>query len=289
MKILVLGASGMMGSAIFRVLSKESNLEVFGSLRDIKLKEFFKADEQKNLIICNDVLDQVELKNLLAKHQPDVVVNAIGLVKQIEAANDPLKIIPINSLLPHYLVKLCEDNSSRLIHVSTDCVFSGRKGNYVEEDFADARDLYGLSKFMGEVADSANAVTLRTSIIGHELNGAHSLIDWFLSQTGECLGFTKAIYSGLPTVCLANIIRDLVIPNNAMQGLYHVSSEPISKYDLLNLVAKIYGKKIDVIPDDQLVIDRSLCSTRFQKEFGYKPEPWESLVQQMHNYRLQNV
>ena len=289
MRILVLGASGMLGNAMMHILGNSPNLSTVGTVRSDSSRLLLPTQLQSKVRICSDVQSKDYLNQFFLEEKPQVVINCIGLVKQIDAANDPLQAIPINSLLPHYLAQLCTTHSSRLIHVSTDCVFSGEKGNYVEDDFADARELYGLSKYMGEVTDSPNAVTLRTSIIGHELNSSHSLIDWFLSQSDKCLGFTKAIYSGLPTVVLAKIIRDLIIPNPSICGLYHVSSEPISKYELLKLVARIYKKNIEIIPNEQLVLDRSLSFSLLQKELGYRPDPWESLVEQMYKYRLQNV
>jgi dTDP-4-dehydrorhamnose reductase len=154
---------------------------------------------------------------------------------------------------------------------------------YREQDVSDAQDLYGRSKYLGE-ADYPNAVTLRTSIIGHELSSANGLVGWFLAQQGSIKGFRRAIFSGLPTVELARVIRDHVIPNPELHGLYHVSAEPISKFDLLKLIAKAYGKTIDIKPDDNLVIDRSLNSSRFFEATGYNSPPWVQLVQSMRDF-----
>jgi dTDP-4-dehydrorhamnose reductase len=167
--------------------------------------------------------------------------------------------------------------------MSTDCVYPGDQGMYVESDPSDAKDLYGRSKFLGEV-DYPNALTLRTSIIGHELDGCRSLVGWFLSQSGIITGYTKAIFSGLPTVEIARIIRDFILPNPSLRGLYHVSADPINKYDLLCLVAKTYGKDIDIRMDDKFVIDRSLDSSRFRKATGYLPKPWTELVASMKDF-----
>jgi len=149
--------------------------------------------------------------------------------------------------LPHRLARLCELSGARLVHMSTDCVFAGDKGCYLESDPSDAKDLYGRSKFLGEVA-YPHAVTLRTSIIGHELQSAHGLVGWFLAQQERCNGYTKAVFSGLPTVVLAQIIRDVVIPRPDLSGVYHVAAEPIAKYDLLKLIAETYGKTIEIVP-----------------------------------------
>jgi dTDP-4-dehydrorhamnose reductase len=221
--------------------------------------------------------------SLFAKVRPEVVINCIGLVKQLSEADDPLVALPINALLPHRLARLCAASGARLIHLSTDCVFSGSKGMYLETDISDAKDLYGRSKYLGEV-DYTNAITLRTSIIGHELDGARSLIGWFLSQNGRVKGYRRAVFSGLPTVVVARVIRDYVIPRPDLHGLFHLSAEPINKYDLLKLVAQTYGKQIDIEPDEQLVIDRSLDSSRFRNETGFQPAPWPELIRDMHDF-----
>ena len=192
--------------------------------------------------------------------------------------------LPINSLLPHRLARHCGAFNARLIHVSTDCVFDGAKGNYVESDVSNATDLYGMSKLIGEVAGT-NAITLRTSIIGHELSTRHGLVEWFLAQTGSVNGFTKAYFSGLPTIELATIIRDHVLPRPTMNGLYHVAAARISKYDLLRQVAETYHKSIEIIPDDALVIDRSLNGSRFNEATGYVAPGWISLIEKMHHFQ----
>lgn len=284
MKILVLGATGMLGHAVMRVLSENPELEVSGTVRAESSKRFFPANIADRLVTGVDVENQDSLTEALAESRPDVVVNCIGLVKQLAQAYDPLRALPINALLPHRLAKLCSLGNARLIQISTDCVFSGKVGNYLESDFPDAADLYGRSKLLGEV-EYENSITLRTSIIGHELQSPHSLIDWFLAQDGTCKGYTAAIFSGLPTVVLAKIIRDVVIPRPELFGLYHVSADPISKFDLLQLVAKQYGKNIKIVPEDSLKIDRSLDSARFKAATGYKPPQWEELVNSMFVYK----
>ena len=211
------------------------------------------------------------------------MVNCIGVVKQLAEADDPLFAIPINSVLPHRLARLAQAVGARFVHCSTDCVFDGKKGMYTEADFPDATDLYGRSKFLGEV-DYENAITLRTSIVGHELSSAHGLVNWFLAQEGPVRGFTKAIFSGLPTVELARVIRDAVLPNPSLRGLYHVSAAPIAKFDLLRLVADAYGRGTTITPDDSLVLDRSLDSSRFRSATGYVPAPWPALVRAMRDF-----
>lgn len=285
MRVLILGVTGMLGHDVFKVLSASTTLEVWGTLRSPAGLRHFSDDQQARLLAGVDVLDQDALTAALARVRPDVVVNCVGLIKQLADANDPLAALPINAMLPHRLANLCALGGARLIHVSTDCVFSGSKGLYVESDLSDAEDLYGKSKYIGELHDLPHAITLRTSIIGHELGSNYALVDWFLSQQGRVKGYRKAIFSGLPTVELARVIRDHVIPAPELHGLYHVSVDPIDKYTLLSLVAEVYGKDIEIVPDDQMVIDRSLDSSRFRRDAGYTPPTWRALIEQMRDQR----
>ncbi len=284
MNVLVLGASGMLGNAVIRVLSENPDYVVYGTLRSQSSKQFFESKIAKRLLTNVDVEHNDSLTQAFASSKPDVVINCIGLVKQLAEADDVLQAIPINTLLPHRLAKLCQVAGARLIHMSTDCVFTGSTGNYTEQDTSDANDLYGKSKFLGEV-DYPHAITLRTSIIGHELQSKHGLVDWFLSQEMQCKGYTKAIFSGVPTVVLAHIIRDIVIPRNDLHGVYHVAAEPISKFDLLKLIAAVYDKTIEILPDNQLVIDRSLNAERFRKATNYITPEWKAMVQLMYTYQ----
>lgn len=282
-KVLVLGAAGMLGSVTLRVFAHSEGCDTWGSARSSSALHRLPPDLRKRVIVGVDVENVDSLTRLFADVRPDVVINCIGLVKQLVEADDPLQAIPINALLPHRLARLCQVANARLVHISTDCVFTGAKGMYRESDPADAQDLYGRSKQLGET-DYPNAVTLRTSIIGHELSSAHGLVGWFLAQTGPVRGFTRAVFSGLPTVELARVIRDHVLPRPHMSGLYHVSAEPIAKYELLKLVAHTYGRANEISADDALVIDRSLDSTRFRQLTGYVPPTWPELVRAMHDF-----
>ncbi|EZP41880.1 dTDP-4-dehydrorhamnose reductase family protein [Janthinobacterium lividum] len=284
MKILVLGVSGMLGNAVFRYCSEDSQHDVIGSARSDGVRRNFSPELAERIVVGTDVDNQDSLALLFARVKPDVVINCVGLIKQLADANDPLQAIPINSLLPHRLARLCDIAGARLIHVSTDCVFSGSNGNYLESDASDAKDLYGRSKFLGEV-DYPHCITLRTSIIGHELNSAKSLVGWFLAQQGTVKGYTKAVFSGLPTIELAHVIRDVVLPQPALRGLYHVAAEPINKFDLLTLVAQAYGKQIEIVADEQLTIDRSLNAERFRAATGYVAPAWPELIQKMANFK----
>ncbi|WP_417706250.1 dTDP-4-dehydrorhamnose reductase family protein [Pseudomonas sp.] len=285
MKVLVLGVTGMLGNAVFRVFSADAAYQAWGTLRSTAALRHFPQNSHARLLCGVDVLDQDALTSVMVRVKPDVVINCVGLIKQLADANDPLTALPINAMLPHRLARLCELSGARLIHVSTDCVFSGRKGLYRETDLSDAEDLYGKSKYIGELHEQAHAITLRTSIIGHELGSNHALVDWFLSQQNSVRGFTKAIFSGLPTVELARVMKDFVIAHPQLNGLYHVAAEPIDKFRLLSLVAAQYGKAIEIRPDDALVIDRSLDGARFRDATGYAAPAWPELIRRMHEQR----
>ncbi|RJX30711.1 MAG: SDR family oxidoreductase [Oxalobacter sp.] len=281
MRILVLGASGMLGSAMVRVMSERHDLEIFGTLRS-PLPDFERIMKGVHFLHGIYAHEPDSLASALSACRPDVVVNCIGLVKQISTSDGPLDAIPINSILPHRLARFCELSGARLVHISTDCVFSGSRGNYKESDAPDAQDLYGRSKLLGEV-DYPHAITIRTSMIGHELRGGHSLVEWFMSQKYSCLGYERAIFSGVPTVVLSRMIRDIILPRRDLHGVYHAAAEPISKFDLLKLIAEKYKKKIKIIPDAKVAIDRSLDGSRLQEETGFIAPSWPELIDVMYS------
>ncbi len=284
MNVLILGGTGMLGHAMFHLLSQTPGLQVWATVRSTAARRHFPPAIVDRLICGVDVENADTLNQIVARVRPSVVINCIGLIKQLAAANDPLAALPINALLPHRLARLCDVARARLIHVSTDCVFSGQRGHYVETDTADATDLYGRSKHLGEVY-YPHTITLRTSIIGEELEGgANGLIGWFLSQSGSVKGFTRAIFSGLPTVELARVVRDHVLPRPDLNGLYHVATRAIAKAELLSLVASAYGRQIEIVPDASLVIDRSLDATKFQLATGYVPPEWPTLIASMRHF-----
>lgn len=280
-RLLVLGASGMLGSTMFRYFSRDENYQTFGTMRDARYIQHFASDLHGAIIPVTQLEGEAGLLNAFGIAKPDVVINCIGIIKQLPNANDHLESMIINATLPHRLAKYCDAFGARLVHFSTDCVFSGSKGSYNEYDYPDAHDLYGRTKYLGEVGYQ-NCITLRTSIIGHELNRAKSLIDWFLNQINEVKGYTKAVFSGLPTIEVARVCKEYVLPNNELNGLYHLSVDPINKHDLLSLVAKIYQKEITIIPDANLVIDRSLNSERFRTTTGYRPREWPDMIKDMY-------
>lgn len=271
-KVLILGANGMLGHVLYSELKK--NHEVWGTVRSKKW--------HPDLLEGYNVDNLPKIDKLIAEFKPDFVINCIGIIKQIKASKDKITSLEVNSLWPHRLAEICERYGAKMIHFSTDCVFSGNKGDYSESDLADARDIYGLSKYMGEV-DYSHTLTLRTSIIGHELESSVSLIDWFMSQGAECKGFTHAIYSGFPTIVVAHFLNDVIF-KKFISGVYHFSSEPINKYELLKLVAQIYEKKINILPSDELKIDRSLNSNRLRSELSWSPETWTSMINSMHDH-----
>jgi dTDP-4-dehydrorhamnose reductase len=282
-KVLILGGTGMLGHALLKYLSSKPTLDVYATARTSSgLDQWFAPDIVKKIRVDVDADNFDSIIRAFASVQPDLVINCIGLIKQQSIANDPLSAITVNAQLPHRISLVCRTAGARLIHISTDCVFNGSKGKYTEADPSDAIDLYGRSKFLGEVAYPPHCITLRTSIIGHELKGRLGLIEWFLSQEGTVRGFTRAIYSGFPTLELARIIADYVIPDEKLTGVYHVSSDPISKYDLLKLVAVRYQKKIDIEPYEEFFMERSLDSTVFRRLTGYQPPSWPELIDLMY-------
>jgi len=274
----------MLGNAVLRWFSQRPDYEVSGTVRQLhRLDALRERVPEAAFVDGIDATDLRALHQLFLDKKPEILINCIGVVKQLAGADEPVTAIPINALLPHRLARICGIHRTRLIHISTDCVFSGTRGGYTEEDEPDAADLYGRSKLMGEV-DYPHAITLRTSIIGHELGRSHGLVGWFLSQEGPVRGFSRAIFSALPTVELARVIEQHVIPNPGLHGTYHVGGGSISKLDVLRLVGREYGRRDKLRPDDELVMDRSLNAERFQRATGYRPPEWSELVAQMREF-----
>lgn len=282
MKVLIIGATGMLGYSLFQSLSDAAHLDVYGTVRSIEGKEPFFTNCEERLFKGVDVSDLATIEAVLKEIKPAVVINCIGLIKQHSISKQHVDAIAINSLLPHQLASLCDTYSCKLIHFSTDCIFDGKKGLYTENDTPDARDLYGRSKCLGEV-DYAPHLTLRTSIIGHELDSTLSLVDWFLSQEVSTKGFSKAIFSGLPTCVIARFLIENILRTNELAGLYQLSVEPIDKFTLLNLIAENYSKKIEITESIELQIDRSLNSDRLRDALNLEIPPWKALISEMHD------
>ncbi len=280
MKVLVVGGGGMLGHKLVQVFSRE--FDVFTTLRDTldRYARFGIFDPAKTFEKI-DVEDIGAIDAIFEKIRPDVVVNAVGLIKQLPNSADVIEALTVNSIFPHRLAQVAAKHGSRLICISTDCVFSGEKGNYTERDVPDAFDLYGRSKNLGEVT-SDGCLTIRTSIIGRELRSEHSLVEWFLAKAGSTVkGYRKAIFSGFSTLELAEILTNVIREHPALYGLYHVSSDPITKFDLLGLIKSAYKIQIEVEPSDDVKIDRSLDSTRFREATGIIPAGLPEMIEDM--------
>jgi len=281
MKVLVLGATGLLGNAMFRVLSEARPGLVFGTVRDPGAREAFSEELDDGLVVVRDLEDPREMAALLDRVQPGVVVNCTSLSKP--SAQDLMRLVSVFSVLPRRLAYLCRSRGVRLVQISSDGIFSGARGGYSEDDLPDANDAYGIAKVLGEV-DAPDAITLRTSIIGPEIGSKNGLLAWFLSQTEQSRCYTRAVFSGLPSVVLAQVIGDHILPRPDLHGIYHVAAQPITKFDLLTLMAQKYGKNIRLVPDDSVVIDRSLSADRFMRATGYVPPEWPELVERMRSY-----
>ena len=279
MRILILGGTAMLGHKLIQTLSKRN--DVWTTIRGAygELAKFGIFDRERTIENI-DALDFDAVRRAIDKVMPDAIVNSIGIVKQVPSSKDVVQTLMINSILPQKLAELAK-RGPRLVTVSTDCVFDGRRGSYTELDPPNALDLYGSSKRFGEVV-SENCITLRTSIIGRELLTSHSLVEWFLNNQGKTVkGFSNAIYTGFPTIVFADIIDNLLTEHVGLDGLFHVSSKPVSKYDLLGIIKSKFGSKIEIIKDTELVLDRSLDSSRYQKATGFRPPDWEEMIARM--------
>lgn len=282
MKVLVIGGGGMLGHKLVQILSVK--FDVWTTFRGEsktfdKIKIFDKSRVYENINVEN--IRKIE--TIIDRLKPQIVINAVGIIKQLRESRDIVQTLTINSIFPHRLAEITKKYNARLITFSTDCVFSGKKGNYKEDDLADAVDLYGKSKHLGEV-DSDNCLTLRTSIIGRELFSAHSLVEWFLSNRGRQVnGYVNAIFSGFPTIIISEIIADLIVNHKNLEGLYHLSSEPINKFELLELLKNEYKIDIEIVPYENFYIDRSLDSTKLRDATGFQPIGWEKMLKKMVN------
>ena len=280
MRLLILGGSGMLGHQLWRGLHAQHDTWV--TLRrpvaDFAVHNLF--DEAK-AIQFDDITDDTALERALGQAKPEAVINCVGLIKQRDEASDEALTLRVNAEFPHRLAKRCGEAGARLIHFSTDCIFAGTKGNYTESDPSDATDLYGQSKHQGEVAD-AHSVTLRTSVIGHELGTNLAFLDWFLSQRFQAInGYTKAIYSGFTTLEMARIVDRILTQHTDLSGVWHVASEPISKFALLQLCREKLGWEGVIEPNDEFVCDRSLNADRFNQATGYTPPSWEAMISEL--------
>ena len=280
MRVLVWGGAGMLGHKVCQVFRRR--FDTWATLLPgYRAPEGYQILDEDHLLDGVDAFQMDTVVRAMAEVRPDAVINCIGIIKHLRAAKDPIVSLTINSLFPHQLANLCRASGARLVHMSTDCVFSGRKGTYTEADVPDAEDLYGRTKFMGEV-DAPGCFTVRTSIIGRELDTANGLIEWFLAQrAGKVQGFRRAVFTGFTTEALARIIADVLENHPQLSGLYQVSSDPISKFDLLSLVNEIYGLGVRIEPNSEFVCDRSLDSSRFRSAINFQPPTWVEMIQEM--------
>jgi dTDP-4-dehydrorhamnose reductase len=280
-KILILGGDGMLGHRLLLHLRERHDVRV--TLRqDAAAYAGYGIFPPEHSYYGIDVRSSDRLAEVIADFRPEAVVNAVGIVKQRALAREAIPSLEINALLPHRLAVLCAASGARLVHLSTDCVFSGTRGGYCDGDPSDAADLYGRTKFLGEVTDEPHCITLRTSIIGAELSRRSSLVEWFLAQEGTTIrGFTNAVFSGFTTAELSRIIEMLLVDHPEAHGLYQVSAEPIDKHALLTLLRDRTGLDVRIEPDHSFHCDRSLDSTRFRETFGYTPPSWESMIEEL--------
>jgi len=278
-RVFVVGASGMLGHQALRVLGLD--FEVWGACRRPEDLPDLGVGRDK-LLGGLDATDPASAYELVDRVRPDVVLNAVGIVKQRAEAEAAIPSITVNSLWPHMLADACGRVGARMVHVSTDCVFSGNRGGYVESDAPDAFDLYGRSKLLGEISDSEHVVTLRTSIIGWQLGEPTGLVGWFAEHRNEPLaGYTRAVFSGLTTRALSEAIRDFVIPDPSLSGLWHISADPVEKYTLLTALGGYLGWEVQITPVDEPVIDRSLDSMRFRTRTGWEPPAWDEMLSEL--------
>jgi dTDP-4-dehydrorhamnose reductase len=278
MRLLVLGAGGMLGHQLCRTLN--GRFEIWGTFRgepqQFKRHNFIPQERAVGQVNAQDIST---VRRVLDLVKPDAVINGIGIVKQRDEARQAVTSIHINALFPHQLADLCAESGVRVLQISTDCVFSGMRGNYTEIDSPDPVDLYGRTKLLGEL-NRPSTLTLRTSIIGWQLNTYTSLLGWFASQRGlRTKGYRHAIYSGFSTAVLSNLIGDILETRKDLTGLYHVSSPPISKFDLLTRLRNALGwTDITIDADEQFYCDRSLVGTRFSAATGWMSPSWDDMI-----------
>ena len=280
-KILILGSTGMMGSMLTRVLKKDKRFKILCTYRNFKKIKILNL--KKNQLKKINISKFKDVKKLITKFKPDYVINCIGLIKQLCNKKNLKETKFLNSTFPKKISKVAEKNKFKIIHLSTDCVFSGKKGNYNEKEIADAVDIYGKSKLNGEVK-SKFVINIRTSIIGNELTTSLSLFNWFLKQK-KVNGFSQAYFSGMTTLELSNIlIKKIILNTKFSPGLFHVSGPKINKLNLLRLIKKVYKRKIVINIDNNFKIDRSLNSNKFRNVTKFKKKSWLVMIKELRKF-----
>ncbi|RRJ88486.1 dTDP-4-dehydrorhamnose reductase family protein [Flavobacterium macacae] len=270
-KILVIGIKGMAGHVIYNYLHKNENYDVFGIARNI-------GENKKKFSL--DVSDTVKLKKIITDNQFDFVINCIGILNK-DAEDHPSKAIWFNSYFPHFLEEITKESETKVIHISTDCVFNGKKGQYREDDFKDGDGFYAQSKALGEIRNNKD-ITIRTSIIGPELNkNGIGLFDWFMNQSGEVNGYTSAFWSGVTTFELAKAIEYVI--ENPLSGLVHLTNgTAINKYDLITIFKEIWNKdNIKIKPYTGKVVDKSLVKSEV---LNYKVPSYKKMLEEQKEW-----
>lgn len=281
MKILIIGGSGMLGHQLWHHFRERHETWVTLRRPGTEFQRYGLFGDGR-VFAGVDASDFVQVARVIREFRPDAVLNCVGIIKQLKEAKNPIPSLVINALLPHRLAEVCGETGARLVLFSTDCIFSGRRGQYTEADISDAEDLYGRTKYLGEVGDQPHAITLRSSIIGRELGTAHSLVDWFLSQRGgKVRGYRRAIYTGFTTMEMSRIVEKVVTDQRALSGVWQVASSAISKYELLLLMREQFKLPVEIEPYDDFACDRSLLGSRFAEATGYRAPTWPAMVGEM--------
>ncbi len=284
MKIILFGANGLIGTNLFKCLTKKSDYFIYLPIRSKdKLNRYYKNLKNKKILEFARFDELENLKSMITQINPDLIINCAGITKHNPNINNISEVLFLNSIFPKRLAQICTLLGIRLIHLSTDCIFSGNTGMYKENSIPDAKDIYGMTKSLGEI-DKEPHLTIRTSTIGHEVGTSKGLLNWFLTQK-KCYGYTNAIFSGPTTLELSKIIREIIIPRQDLKGIMNISSKPIDKFSLLKIIKKIYGLQTLIEPNDQFKINRSLDSSRFQELTNYTLKSWESMIGEMYSER----
>lgn len=279
-RIVVIGANGMLGHKLFQVLSETFDVRalVRRPIDNVKAKALI---PDKKTVVVSEMVCGDRLRAAVEELHPEVIINSAGIIKQSPASANISDLIQVNSVLPHKIAEIASQIGARVITISTDCVFSGSKGNYKESDEPDAADIYGRSKLLGELYDG-HCLTIRTSVIGRELGTRNSLVEWFLAnRNGTVNGYKNAIYSGMPAVIFAEVIKQLLLRRIPLAGVYHLASSPISKFQLLQMLNDAYCLNVKIRPVDEPRIDRSLDGARFVEATGITLPGWNEMIRRM--------
>ena len=287
MRILLIGANGLIGAHFTKSFLTKKEWKIYPLVRSKKKLNFIENYKNMEILELKDFQNLNHIKDLIVHHNINLIINCAGITKHNPEIKDLNKVLYLNSIFPKNLSKICNQLNIRFIHLSTDCVFSGQSSMYCEHSIHDAKDFYGITKSLGEVSDKKN-LTIRTSTIGHETNTSYGLLNWFLKQD-ECFGYKNAVFSGPTTLELSKIIRDLIIPNSQLTGILNISSEPINKYSLLEIIKKVYSLKTIIKPSYKIKINRSLNSDKFRALTNYTARSWEDMIKEMYLEKISSL